>query len=55
MTTGPSSYFVIASTGQTAAHSGYSQCMQLLRPQTEANPSSVGGSIVSHVLGLILY
>jgi hypothetical protein len=46
MTTGPSSYFVIASTGQTAAHAGKSQCMQLLRAQRGASPSSIGGSIV---------
>jgi hypothetical protein len=55
MTTGPSSYFVMASTGQTAAHTGYSQCMQLLRPHTVERPSSTGGSIASHVLALILY
>jgi hypothetical protein len=46
MTTGPSSYFVMASTGQTAAQAGKSQCMQLLRAQSGASPSSTGGSIV---------
>src|SRR6266567_4250739 len=55
MTTGPSAYLVIASTGQTAAHTGYSQCMQLLRPQMEAVPSITGGSIVSQVELLIAY
>src|SRR5581483_1918435 len=50
MTTGPSAYLVIASTGQTAAHIGKSQCMQLLRPQTGDRPSSTGGSIVIQVL-----
>jgi hypothetical protein len=46
MTTGPSSYFVIASTGQTAAHAGKSQCMQLFRAHSGDNPSSTGGSMV---------
>src|SRR5215210_2832593 len=55
MTTGPSSYLVIASTGHTEAQTGYSQCIQLLRPQIWAVPSSTGGSIVSQVVGLILY
>src|SRR5438105_7133428 len=49
MTTGPSAYLVIASTGQTAAQTGYSQCMQLLRPQMDAVPSATGGCIVSQV------
>src|SRR3989442_3085331 len=43
MTTGPSSYLVIASTGQTAAHIGYSQCMQLFLAQSGESPSSTGG------------
>src|SRR5581483_8329323 len=51
MTTGPSSYFVMASTGHTAAQTGYSQCWQLWRPQTEARPSSTGGSMTSQVEG----
>src|SRR5690242_6974123 len=55
MTTGPSSYFVMASTGQTEAQTGNSQCMQLLRPQIWAVPSRTGGSMVSHVDGLSLY
>ncbi|MBI1994493.1 MAG: hypothetical protein HYS67_08830 [Deltaproteobacteria bacterium] len=46
ITTGPSSYLVIASTGQTAAHMGNSQCMQLLRAQMGERPSRTGGSIV---------
>src|SRR5947209_5283502 len=55
MTTGPSSYLVIASTGQTAAQDGNSQCIQLLRPQMLEVPSRTGGSMVSQVEGLILY
>src|SRR4029450_9812267 len=46
MTTGPSSYLVIASTGQTAAQAGKSQCMQLFRAQRGESPSSTGGSMV---------
>src|SRR5579862_3879654 len=53
ITTGPSSYLVMASTGQTAAHSGYSQCMQLLRPQMLPSPSSTGGCIVNQVVPLM--
>src|SRR5437764_15222259 len=49
MTTGPSSYLVIASTGHTAAQTGYSQCWQLYRPQIDARPSSTGGCMTSHV------
>jgi hypothetical protein len=51
MTTGPSSYFVIASTGQTAAQAAKSQCMQLLRAQSGESPSSTGGSIVIQLVG----
>ena len=46
ITTGPSSYFVIASTGQTAAQAAKPQCMQLLRAQMGDSPSSTGGSMV---------
>src|SRR5918999_2570307 len=46
MTTGPSSYLVIASTGHTAAHAAKLQCMQLLRAQSGESPSSIGGSMV---------
>ena len=46
MTTGPSSYLVIASTGHTAAQAAKLQCMQLLRAQIGESPSSTGGSMV---------
>src|SRR6185503_9881147 len=46
ITTGPSSYLVIASTGHTAAQAAKVQCMQLLRAQIGAMPSSTGGSMV---------
>jgi hypothetical protein len=51
MTTGPSSYFVIASTGHTAAQAAKVQCMQLLRAQIGASPSSTGGSMVIQLVG----
>ena len=46
MTTGPSSYLVIASTGQTAAQAAKVQCMQLLRAHNGESPSRTGGSMV---------
>ena len=46
MTTGPSSYLVIASTGQTAAQAAKLQCMQLFLAHSGAMPSSTGGSMV---------
>src|ERR1041384_2419308 len=46
ITTAPSSYLVIASTGHTAAQAGKEQCMQLLRAQSGDMPSSTGGSMV---------
>ncbi len=51
MTTGPSSYLVIASTGQTAAQAAKLQCMQLLRAQSGDSPSSIGGSMVIQFVG----
>src|SRR5579884_449497 len=55
MTTAPSSYLTIASTGQTAAQMGNSQCMQLFRPQTDDCPSRMGGSMVSQVVYPMVY
>jgi hypothetical protein len=46
ITTGPSSYLVMASTGQTAAQLGNSQCMQLFLAQMGDRPSSTGGCMV---------
>jgi hypothetical protein len=40
----------MASTGQTAAQAGKSQCMQLLRAHSGENPSSAGGSMVIQVV-----
>ena len=51
MTTGPSSYLVIASTGHTAAQAAKLQCMQLLRAQSGESPSSTGGSMVIQLVG----
>jgi hypothetical protein len=50
MTTGPSSYLVIASTGHTAAQAAKLQCIQLLRAQIGESPSRTGGSIVIQVV-----